>query len=297
MPFAQTALMAPAIVRSPIVLGMFESEANAVAVARGLLPRHPRSTMAVISCWLAHILAGGSRARRAAYRSAYRNIDLVYCFSENQVPVLVDVLGGNPARVRFVPFGVDDETFVPAGGPEEDYVLVVGRDRARDWPTTFAVLRDVRIPAKVCCRPADIAGLDVPPNVEIVGYVERDEYRRLLAHALAVLVVTRPVLYPSGQSVLLEAMAMGKAVLATDTPALRAYFRDGETALAAPVADTGALSERLVELVGDDRMRARLGKAGRASVEERFSARVMWSAIADDLRLVLATTGRTSRID
>lgn len=295
-PFAQTALMTPAIARSPIVLGMFESEANAAALARSLAPRRPRSSMAVISCWLAHILSDGSQARRAAYRHAYRNVDLIYCFSENQVPVLADVLGGDPARVRCLPFGVDDETFVPERGPEKDYVLVVGRDRGRDWPTTLAALRELRHPAKVCCRSADIAGLDVPPNVEVVGYVELNEYRRLLADALAVLVVTRPLIYPSGQSVLLEAMAMGKAVVVTDTPALRAYFRDGETALAAPVADVGAVRDRLVELLGDDRMRRRLGKAGRASVEQFFSARAMWSAIGDDLRLLVAKKGWTSGV-
>jgi glycosyltransferase involved in cell wall biosynthesis len=295
-PLAQTALMAPAIARSAIVLAMFESEANAAALLRSPLPRHPRSSMAIISCWLAEILSTGSGARRAAYRHAYRNIDLVYCFSENQVPILVDVLGGDPARVRFVPFGIDDETFAPTMGPGGEYILVVGRDRGRDWPTTFSAVRDIGLPVKVCCRPSDIAGLDVPSNVDLVGYVERDQYRRLLGDALAVLVVTRPVLYPSGQSVLLEAMAMGKAVLVTDTPALRGYFRDGETALAAPASDAGRIRERLLELVGDDRMRARLGEAGRVAVEERFSARAMWSTIAGDLRLLAGRSGRPGRV-
>ena len=33
--------------------------------------------------------------------------------------------------------------------------------------------------------------------------------------------------YPSGQSVVLEAMSMGRATLTTDSPAMREYVADG----------------------------------------------------------------------
>lgn len=282
-PFVQTALMAPAIARSRIVLAMFESEANAVALARSLDPRRPRSALAVVTCWLAHVLTSCSEIRRAGYRRAYRYVDRIYYFSENQQPVLTELLGVDPARLVFIPFGVDDEMFVPPRDPDGGYALVVGRDRGRDWPTTFQAVRDIGMPVKVCCRRSDIAGLEIPSGVEVIGYVERDAYRRLLGRARVVLIATQPVVYPSGQSVLLEAMAMKRAVVVTDAPALRGYFRNGETALVAPVGDPAALRQRLLEAADDRELRGRLGEAGRAAVESSFSAKTMWAAVATDL--------------
>jgi glycosyltransferase involved in cell wall biosynthesis len=91
------------------------------------------------------------------------------------------------------------------------------------------------------------------------------------------------VVYPSGQSVLLEAMAMGRAVVVTATPALEGYIDDGRSALTVPPGDAGALRRRIEEAAGDDALRRRLATGGRAAVEDRFNARAMWAAVANDL--------------
>jgi glycosyltransferase involved in cell wall biosynthesis len=283
VPFAQTAVLARTIAAAPVTLAMFESEANALAAARRLWPGSRSSTLAVVTCWLAHLLAGAAPARRAGYRWAYGAVDRLYYFSENQAPVLEEHLGRGAARARFVPFGVDHETFRPAGAGDGGYVLVVGRDRGRDWRSVLAAVDGLDLPVKVCCRPQDLGGARVPPGVEILGYVDRDTYRRLLGRARVVAIATRPVVYPSGQSVLLEAMAMGRAVVVTATPALEGYVDDGVTALAVPPGDAGALRRRIEEAAGDDALRRRLGAGGRAAVEDRFNARAMWAAVADDL--------------
>jgi glycosyltransferase involved in cell wall biosynthesis len=293
-PFVQTALNLPAIRTSPVVLAMFESEANALAAARRASPRRPSSTMAVVTCWLAHILSTSSSARRRAYRWAYSSVDRIYYLSQNQGPVLAEQLDARPEQLAFVPFGVDQETFAPAGPPDDDdgYVLVVGRDRGRDWTTTFDALRNVPSPVKVCARPSDLRGCAVPANVETLGYVDRDVYRTLLGRARVVVVSTRPVLYPSGQSVLLEAMSMGRAVVVTDTPALSGYIQDGLTALAVPPGDASALRDRIRDAFGDDALRRRLGAGGRAAVERNYSAKMMWATIAKDLRTLVAVRSR-----
>ena len=293
-PFVQTVLDLPKIRRSPVVLAMFESEGNALAAARRASPRRPTSTMAVITCWLADVLSRSSSARRRAYRWAYRSVDRIYYLSENQGPVLAEQLDARPEQLAFVPFGIDDETFAPACAPDDDdgYVLVVGRDRGRDWTTTFDALRDLKSPVKVCARPADLHGCSVPENVEIVGYVDRDVYRTLLGRARVVVVATRPVLYASGQSVLLEAMSMGRAVVATDTPALAGYIQDGATALAVPPGDAAALRERIRDAMEDDALRRRLGTAGREAVERSYSAKAMWATIGSDLRTLVSVRGR-----
>lgn len=283
VPFLQTLLLSRQIRRTDATIAMFESEGNFLAAVRNLAPRSRRSPLVVVSCWLADLLTRSSSARLRGYRAAYRSVDLLYCFSRDQTDVLRAALELDSDRVRFLPFGVDVDTFSPTGGPDDSYVLAVGRDRGRDWPTFFRAVDGLDVPVKVLCRPSQIEGLTVPSNVEILGHVDRETYRALLGRAAVVVVLTRPVGYPSGQSVLLEAMAMARTVVASKTPSLEDYMRDGTDCLAVPPFDPGAARERIEEALRDDSLRSRIGTSARWRAESDFDSRRMWDAVADDL--------------
>lgn len=282
VPFVQTALMANTIRASSAILAMFESEANSLAIVRSMIGTH-RPPLLVISCWLAHILSDATSPRLHAYRRAYRSVDRLYYFSSVQREILEQALRLPPERLRYLPFGVDSETFVPANATDNGYVVAVGRDRGRDWKVFFEAVDGLDLPIKVCCRRSDLVGLTVPGNVDVLGYVDRETYRRLLGRARVAAVITRPVLYPSGQSVLLEAMAMARAVVVTATPAIEEYIRDGIDCLAVPAGDPLAVRTGIEAAASDGDLRARLGTAARAVVEERFSSSLMWDQIAADL--------------
>jgi len=283
-PFVQAMLLSHAIATAPVTLALFESEANSLAFARSVWPWQPRSALAVISCWLAEILPSMRSARRALYRRAYQSVDRLFYFSANQTDILTEHLGLPPDRLVPLAFGVDHEFFAPVGVEDQGYVLVVGRDAARDWKTLFAALTGSRLRVKVCCRPRDLVGLRVPDGVEILGYVDRYTYRDLLARARVVVVATRPVAYPSGQSVLLEAMAMARPVVVTATPALASYVVDGVNALGVCPADPVALRAGIVQVHEDRELGVRLGAGGRQDVEARFNAGAMWATVATHLR-------------
>lgn len=288
VPFSQTLSMASTITSSDAVLAMFESEGNFLAAYRRLMPGgRKRPVFAVLTCWLAHVLSTSGPRRRAGYRWAYEAVDRIYYLSRNQGPVLSDLLGADRGRLRYLPFGVDTDTFYPLGEPDGDYVLAVGRDRGRDWPLLLRAVEDIGLPVKLCCRPADLAGLRIPEGVDVLGFVDRSRYRDLLGRARVVVIASRPLLYPSGQSVLLEAMAMSRCVVVTETSALTDYLSDGVTALAVPPEDPAAFRERLIQAIGDEDLRTRIGRGGRAAVEDRFNARTMWADVATDLRSLI----------
>ncbi|MBI3030239.1 MAG: glycosyltransferase family 4 protein [Candidatus Rokubacteria bacterium] len=71
--------------------------------------------------------------------------------------------------------------------------------------------------------------------------------------------------------VLLEAMAMGKAVVATDAGGVPEIVRHGETGLLVPPADPEAMAAAVVSLLQDRALASRLGAAGRRRVESEFS--------------------------
>jgi glycosyltransferase involved in cell wall biosynthesis len=64
----------------------------------------------------------------------------------------------------------------------------------------------------------------------------------------------------------LEAMAMGKAVVVSDVPAMQELIQPGQTGLTFPAGDAAALSATLITLLKDKDLRQRLGIQARADV-------------------------------
>lgn len=87
-----------------------------------------------------------------------------------------------------------------------------------------------------------------------------------------------PSLYEGFSLPAAEAMATGTPLLATTGGAIpEVAGRDGETCLAVPPGDSGALAAGLHRLLGDPDLRTRLGHAGRERVLDRFS----WARAAE----------------
>ncbi len=72
-------------------------------------------------------------------------------------------------------------------------------------------------------------------------------------------------------NVVLEAMAHGLPVVATDVGGLSEIVEQGKTGLLVPPSSPAALAKALRQLVGDAERRRALGQAGRARVQEVFS--------------------------
>jgi glycosyltransferase involved in cell wall biosynthesis len=69
---------------------------------------------------------------------------------------------------------------------------------------------------------------------------------------------------------LIEAMAVGIPIVASDCGAVRDIVEDGEQGYLVPVGDVDHFADRLRLLAGDAGLRVRLGKAGRARAEREF---------------------------
>lgn len=81
-----------------------------------------------------------------------------------------------------------------------------------------------------------------------------------------------PTHYREGlPKVLLEAMACGRACIATDAPGCREAITDGDNGLLVPVRDAQALAQALRHLLERPELRRRMGERGRERVEGQFS--------------------------
>jgi glycosyltransferase involved in cell wall biosynthesis len=121
---------------------------------------------------------------------------------------------------------------------------------------------------RVLEREADAAG--VRDRVVFAG--RRDDVERVLE---AIDVFALPSWTEGLPLVALEAMAHGRPVVATPVGGTPEVVVDGETGILVPPRDARALAGALRRLLEDADLRARMGAAGRARVQERFSEDAM----------------------
>lgn len=108
--------------------------------------------------------------------------------------------------------------------------------------------------------------LDLGGSVRLLG--TRSDVSELLD---AVDLVVHPSLQEGFSNAILEAMAAGRAVVATAVGGNPEAVVEGVTGLLVPPGDVGALASAVERLLKDAAARSRFGTAGRARVLEQFS--------------------------
>lgn len=101
--------------------------------------------------------------------------------------------------------------------------------------------------------------------VDLLGHI--DEMDDLIAQASLVVL---PSYREGTPRILLEAAAMGKAIVATDAPGCREAVVHGENGLLVPVRNATALADAIQTLLEDPALRARMGEDGRRKMVQDF---------------------------
>jgi len=204
-------------------------------------------------------------------------------------------LGAHRHRLSVVPCGVDTTLFRPDGpARRRDHarrrLMSVGRLVPRKGVDTILQAL-VHLPdAELCVaggppsaqleedpdavdllRLADRLG--VADRVDFLGRVARPDLPALYRSADAVVCV--PWYEPFG-IVPLEAMACGRPVVASAVGGLTDTVIDGVTGRHVPPRDPDALAAALEDLLADERLRRRMGRAGANRAQERYR----WSRVA-----------------
>jgi glycosyltransferase involved in cell wall biosynthesis len=200
--------------------------------------------------------------------------------------------GVAPERIRVVPDGVDIHRVVatPAAGVLESLgiasdrplVVQVAQLVGHKDPLTFvramARVRE-RVPGAQALmvgdgplRPAverEIHALGLDGVVRLAGY--RTDADSLLAVAT---VATLSSSEEGMGSVLLDALAFGRAVAATNAGGIPEVIVDGVSGVLAPVGDAAALGDAIISLICDGALRERVAANARLRANE-FSVEVM----------------------
>lgn len=213
----------------------------------------------------------------------------IVCLSREQLEDFVR-LGIPREHLVFIPFGVDAHFFHPTDASrEEDLIISIGRDAGRDYATLFKAAERTRYRYIVVASHKNIPpGMPIPANISVLydrSYVElRDLYER----ARLVVIASKDGRTLdgsdcSGQTVILDALAAGKAVIATNRSWIGDYFVPGQDLIAVPPNNPEALARAINNLYQDAEKRKRLAESGHNKVAARYTTKTF----ADALRALM----------
>lgn len=147
---------------------------------------------------------------------------------------------------------------------------------------------------------AKIASLGLDPCVFMPGKQSEEQINAIFARAhvfVAPFVETDSGDKDGVPTALLEGMASGLAVVATDAGSIPEVIEHGGNGVLVPQRDSGALADAIQSLAVDHARRETLGAAGAATVRERFDVRVCDHVFHDRLRRLLSVSAPVAVVD
>ena len=235
-------------------------------------------------------------------------IPRIVTVSESSRRDITTQMGVPAEQIRCVPIGVDQRLYRPLPGVQRQPDLIMTTASSdvplkglipllealakvrTERPVELVVIGKMKQGSKV---PAALDRLGLRGAVRFVSGITDEEVVGLYSQvALAVV----PSLYEGFSLPAIEAMACGTPLVATTGGALpEVVGTDGTTGLLVPPNDPEALAAALLTMLGDERLRARLGAAGRKRVLAKFTWRETAIGTAEQYQelLDMGPAGRT----
>lgn len=271
---------------------------------------------------IGHRLSSGKKWIFFRMFRVQRRMDRILVHSQRQLDIAVEDLHISRDRLALMPYQVDAAYWSPVDREEEALVVSAGLEY-RDYDTFFSAARG--LPAHVVVAAASPwsrhrdASRPWTENVEVRAF-DYPGLRDLYARAAVVVVPLVDVDNQAGVTTILEAMAMGKAVIVSQTwgqtdvvedrrGAHRGTPRPRPTSLVrtmaaqtggvpepngfyVPPGDPAALRSAITYLLEHPEERAELGRAGRRTAEQMLTVELFAERIEWHVRRCATVTGR-----
>ena len=213
-------------------------------------------------------------------RHTYKYMDCIITWTSVQRDYAIHTLGIPKEKFFFVRHPVDQKFYQPVRR-DTNMICAVGSEM-RDYQTLIEAMNGLDIRCHIAAavvrvirnNSAKIVSLDnmnsLPHNVTI-GFKFYPELRELYAQSRFAVVPLLPSDTDNGVNAILEAMAMGKAVICSRTRGQVDVIEEGKTGLFVEQGNPRALREAIEYLWNNPDVADRMGRDGRAHIEKYHS--------------------------
>lgn len=215
--------------------------------------------------------------KRLVQRKSFSQMDCIFVSSRSEVETYSNRLNITADRFKFLHFHTNmvDPTISVA---REDFILAAGSTK-RDYQTFIQAVTGLQQKIVVVTDQANMKKIKNGLNVEFFLNLPYQEYLRLLSKARMVVVPLNPVVQSTGQVVILEAMALGKPVIASRVTGTLDYIQDGVNGVLVKPKDAVDLRNKIDWLLGHPELAAEIGRKGFLFVKENSTYEKYISAI------------------
>jgi len=219
----------------------------------------------------------------------FNNNTITICLTRSDAEQIAN-WGCPPEKIRIVPNPVDTELFKPLLGIEEDNLIV--------WVGRFVLEKGLKYlieAARIVVNSNKNAKFllvgrgplrssltylirtrNLDNNVSIIGPIEHDKITNILARAS---IFAFPSLKEGMPRAILEAMSMGKAIVASNISGIGEIIENDFNGVLIQSRNAHALASKIMTLLEDKTLRNRLGRNARETILKRFT----WKRVLDQL--------------
>lgn len=209
--------------------------------------------------------------------------DRLVGLSKSVINLTLSYYGGRQKDIPIVPNPVDSNAFKPANRPQHNnYILYVGRLEYRKG--AHVLIRAMpcileRVPqAKFIFIGSDcgmkdyllkkIAEFGIKDSVEFICQVPREE---LIPYYQQSALCVVPSLWENHPYVILEAMACGKPVIASEVGGIPELIQNRVNGILVPAGSVSSLAGSIIEVLNDRKLQERLGINARKYIEDQYA--------------------------
>ena len=238
-----------------------------------------------------------TRKRRRLWAWLLPMAELVICYASAQTKWLQAEFGLDAKRLFFIPLGVDPDYFQETV-PDKlgDFCLSVGTNDGKDFATLVKALpTQIKLVVVTDDQNAQVVKENASPGakIEVRQAVPIADLKRLYETARLHVIPIREMQFSTGQTVLLENMALGKTMIVSDTSAIRDYVEDGLTAICVTPGDVVQLREQIQKSWDNPTRYTHIGQRAARVVRCRFSSEMFAQNLIDSIQDIGSKKGRS----
>lgn len=181
----------------------------------------------------------------------------------------------DPKKAIFIPYVIEEREKL-LSTVEKDYIFSGGAS-SRDYATLVRVTKKVNSQFIIVAvkdtvtRKNSLEGISIPSNVKVHSMLPRNQFLQLIRESKIVVLPLKDTIRAGGQSVLLEAFAAGKPVIASRTAGMEDYIEDGKTGILVKHNNPEELKIAINSLLQNEKLRKYLGKNARKAFETTYN--------------------------
>lgn len=219
-------------------------------------------------------------------KRVFKCADKIICYGWQEKEDIKSLLDVNDKKIEFIPLGVDTHFFRPDSSKVMDFILSAGIDKNRDYQTLLSAVNNLNMNILLVTSAENIEGLKIPANIKVYYKVPYVKLKEFCAQSRFIVIPVKENSYTAGTITLLEAMAMTKAVIVSNTGAIKKgyNFSHNENCFLVTPGDVDELKSAINYLYNHPEECIRIGRNARKTVEEHYSRDKYAKALATTFR-------------